>query len=58
MSSAAVVIDAFRVISDQLYSDKPKISYRYLKLGTCIQELHGYYVLVPADKAANNFVVV
>ena len=35
---------------------KPKISYRYLKLG--IQEFHRKYVLVPADKAANNVVVV
>ena len=29
---------------------KPKISYRYMKLG--IQEFHRKYVLVPADKAA------
>ena len=35
---------------------KPKISYRYLKLG--IQKCHRKYVLVPADKAANNVVVV
>ena len=35
---------------------KPKISYRYLKLG--IQEFHRKYVLVPADKAANKGVVV
>ena len=35
---------------------KPKISYRYLTLG--IQEFHRNYVLVPADKAANNVVVV
>ena len=35
---------------------KPKISYRYLKLG--IQEFHRKYVSVPADKAANNVVVV
>ena len=35
---------------------KPKISFRYLKLG--IQEFHRKYVLVPADKAANNVVVV
>ena len=34
---------------------KPKISYRYLKLG--IQEFHRKYVLVPADTAANNVVV-
>ena len=35
---------------------KPKIGYRYLKLG--IQECHRKCVLVPADKAANNVVVV
>ena len=35
---------------------KPKISYRVLKLG--IQEFHRKYVLVPADKAANNVVSV
>ena len=35
---------------------KPKISYHYLNLG--IEEFHGKYVLVPADKAANKFVVV
>ena len=34
---------------------KPQISYRYLKLG--IQEFHRKYVLIPADKAANNVVV-
>ena len=34
---------------------KPKISYRYLKLG--IHEFHRKYVLIPADKAANNVVV-
>ena len=35
---------------------RPKISYRYLKSG--IEEFHRKYVLVPADKAANNVVVV
>ena len=35
---------------------KPKISCRYLKSG--IQEFHRKYVLVPADKAANNDIVV
>ena len=34
---------------------KPKISCRYLKSG--IKEFHKQYVLVPADKAANNVVV-
>ena len=31
---------------------KPIVSYRYLKSG--IPEFHRKYVLVPADKAANN----
>ena len=35
---------------------KPKISYRYLKSG--IEEFHRKYAMVPADKAANNVVVV
>ena len=35
---------------------EPKINYRYLKSG--IEEFHRKYVLVPADKAANNVVVV
>ena len=35
---------------------KPKISYRYLK--SSIEEFHRKYVLVPADKAANNVVDV
>ena len=35
---------------------KPKISYRFLKSG--IEEFQRKYVLVPADKAANNVVVV
>ena len=35
---------------------KPKLSVPYLKQG--IQEFHRQYVLTPADKAANNGVVV
>ena len=35
---------------------KPKISNRYLKTG--IEEFHSKFVMVPADKAANNVVVV
>ena len=34
----------------------PKISYRYLKSG--VEEFHRTYVLVPAEKAATNVVVV
>ena len=36
--------------------DKPKSTFRHLKQG--IQDFHRKYVLVPADKAANNVVVV
>ena len=39
-----------------LFPPKPKSSLRHLK--QCIQEFHGTYVLVPADKAANTVVVV
>ena len=35
---------------------KPKLSYRYLKSGN--EEFHRKFVSVPADKAANNVVVV
>ena len=35
---------------------KPKSSFRHLKRG--IQDFHMNYVLVPADKTANNVVVV
>ena len=39
-----------------LLPPKPKLSFRYLKQG--IQKFHRKYVLAPADKAANNVVVV
>ena len=39
-----------------LLPTKPKFPFRHLKQG--IQEFHRKYVLVPADKAANNDVVV
>ena len=39
-----------------LLPPKPKLTFRHLKLG--IQEFHRKCVLVPADKAANNVVVV
>ena len=39
-----------------LLPPKPKLSFRYLKQG--IQGFHRKYVLAPADKAANNVVVV
>ena len=39
-----------------LLPPKPKFSFRHLKKG--IQEFHRGFVLAPADKAANNVVVV
>ena len=39
-----------------LLPPKPKSTFRHLKLG--IQEFHKKYVLGPAEKAANNVVVV
>ena len=39
-----------------LLPPKPKSSFRHLKRG--IKDFHMNYVLVPADKAANNVVVV
>ena len=39
-----------------LLPPKPKFTFRYLKKG--IQEFHRKFVLAPADKAANNVVVV
>ena len=57
-------LNIFKIINRRIYfysrnmnmlPRKPKISYRYLKLG--IQEFHRKYVLVPADKAANNVAV-
>ena len=39
-----------------LLPPKPKSTFRHLKQG--IQDFHRKYVLVPADKAANNVVIV
>ena len=39
-----------------LLPPKPKFTFRHLKRG--IQEFHRKFVLAPADKAANNVVVV
>ena len=39
-----------------LLSPKPKSTFRHLKQG--IEDFHRKYALVPADKAANNVVVV
>ena len=45
----------FYLHNTNLLPPKPKHSFRHLKQG--IQEFHRKYVLVPADKAANNIVV-
>ena len=59
------MLDIFKIIDTRIsfYSrnahllpPKPKSSFRHLKRG--IQDFHMNYVLVPADKAANNVVVV
>ena len=39
-----------------LLPPKPKFTFRHVKKG--IQEFHRRFVLAPADKAANNVVVV
>ena len=46
----------FYSLNTNLLPPKPKSSFRHLKQG--IQEFHNTYILVPADKAANNIVVV
>ena len=47
---------SFYLNNHDLLPPKPKFSFRHLKQG--IQEFHRQYILVPADKAANNVVVV
>ena len=47
---------AFYLHNTNILPPKPKSSFTQLKQG--IQEFHRKYVLVPADKAANNIVVV
>ena len=46
----------FNSQNTNLLPPKPKSTFRHLKQG--IQDFHRKYVLVPADKAANNVVVV
>ena len=55
---APLVADLFLFcfIFTNLLPPKPKSTFRHLKQG--IQDFHRKYVLVPADKAANNVVVV
>ena len=47
---------SFYFSNTHLLPPKPKSSFRPLKRG--IQDIHMNYVFVPADKAANNVVVV
>ena len=51
-----IVDNRIKFQNTNLLPPKPKFSFRHLKQG--IQEFHRKYVLVPADKAANNVVVV
>ena len=46
----------FYKTNEHLLPPKPRISLRHLKKG--IQEFHSKFVLVPADKAANNIIIV
>ena len=46
----------FHSQNTNLLPHKPKSTFRHLKQG--IQDFHRKYVLVPADKAANNVVVI
>ena len=45
-----------QIYNPWLLPPKPKFTFRHLKKG--IQEFHRKFVLAPADKAANNVVVV
>ena len=58
LSISNIVYKSINVYSHKtnLLPPKPKSSDRHLKKG--IQEFHRKYVLIPADKAANNIVVV
>ena len=47
---------SFYFNNPDLLPPKPKFSFRHLKQG--IQEFHRKFVLVPADKATNNVVIV
>ena len=51
-----IVDKRIKFYSQNLLPPKPISSFRHLKQG--IQEFHRKYVLVPADKAANNVVVI
>ena len=52
-TTSQCIYNASRPKLDRL---KPKSTFRHLKQG--IQDFHRKYVLVPADKAANNVVFV
>ena len=51
-----IVDKRIKFYSQNTKPPKPKSTFRHLKQG--IQDFHGKYVLVPADKASNNVVVV
>ena len=54
--SVLTLLSGFYSQNTNLLPPKPKSTFRHLKRG--IQDFHRKYVLVPADKAANNVVVV
>lgn len=47
---------AFYISNNHLLPPKPKFNIRHLKKG--LQDFHLKYVLVPADKASNNVIIV
>ena len=54
--SLLIFVFHFTLVKQIFYPPKSKSSFFQLKRG--IQDFHTQYVLVPADKAANNVVVV
>ena len=65
LKDSSTKVSIFKIVDQRIkfYSQntnllppKPKSTFRHLKQG--IQDFHRKYVLVPADKAANNVVVV
>ena len=54
--SVLTLLSGFYSQNTNLLPPKPKSTFRHLKRD--IQDFHRKYVLVPADKAANNVVVV
>ena len=47
---------AFYNSNENLPPPKPKTTYRYLK--KAVQDFHSKYVLIPADKASDNVIII